>query len=1003
MVRHFRQFGTLLAALAVFPTWAAAQQGRITGRVTDATTQTPVPSAQVVVVGTTRGAISRADGSYTIDGVKPGQVRVRAQRIGYASSTDTATVTGGGSATVNFALKQTAVQIDQVVVTATGQTERRRESGASIGFVNVDSTIKQAAVQNFSNVLSARIPGVTVQSSGGTAGTGARIRIRGSNSVSLSNDPLLIVDGIRVDNDANATTIGVGGQTPSRFDDIDPDNIASIEVLKGPAATALYGTSASNGVIRVTTKRGRPGTTRWSAHAEYGTVNEETQFPANFTQIGTTLDTTLTGVVGDATQCLTIDIAAGHCSAANLRSFNPIEVHSPFIQGWQEQYGVSAAGGGQNTTYYLSGNFNRNQGIYDPNKVRKVDLRANLHSQLADNFDVTVTTGYLQSRVAFPQNDNNTDGIISEGLLGQSVDDSVKFGYLSTKPENLFQLDTKQDLERFTGGITANWEPLSWLSANGIAGIDYSSRYDQFFIAPGVIPTSLSLNENQGQRQSNPNSIWDYTANGNVTATFGLTPALTSATSGGVQYERQLLHGTQAFGQDIVAGTSSLNGATSLFAVGENTQDVITIGGYVQERLSWRDRVIGNVGLRADRNSAFGVNFGYVYYPNASLSWVIGEEPWFPQNKWVSSLRLRSAFGVSGQKPNFRDAITFYQPVAVAAQTGEVGGITIGGTGNTDLKPEKSSEYEMGFDAGFLNDRATLQMTYYNKTTRDALVARPLPPSLGGSQSQFVNLGKVKNDGLEGILHADVVNTQPVGFDITFNGSILHNKLIDLGEVNGTPIPPIIFGLGANTQRHTNGYPLGGYWQKPILGFADKNGDGIIGADEVTVGDTATFLGSPFPKYELSITPRVTLFKYVELSGLFDYRGGYKLYNGTEDFRCRVFANCRALNDPTAPLAEQARAVADFVDGTQAGYIEDAAFWKLRELSVTLTAPNSWSKRAGLSGLSLTLAGRNLHTWTNYTGFDPEVNEAGQANFTTADFLTQPPVRYYTARINVNW
>ena len=1003
MERHFRPFGVVLAALAIIPSWAAAQQGTITGHVTDVATHQPVPSAQIVVVGTTRGAVAGPDGSYRINGVAPGRVLVRAQRIGYASATDTVSVTADQSTTVDFALRATAVQIDQVVVTATGQTERRRESGASIGYLNVDSTITQAAVHDFDNVLSARVPGVTVQTSGGTAGTGARIRIRGSNSVSLSNDPLLIVDGVRVNNDANSTTIGVGGQQPSRFDDINPDDIASVEILKGPAATALYGTSASNGVIRVTTKRGRAGTTRWNAHAEYGTVNEVTRFPANYTQLGTTTDTIMTGAIGDQVQCTIIDLEAGDCAPGTLQSFNPIAVHSPFVRGWQEQYGLSVSGGGQASTYYLSGELNRDQGIYDPNKVHKVNLRANLHSQLADNLDVTVTTGYLQSRVAFPQNDNNTDGVLSEGLLGQSEDDSVRFGYLSTKPENLFQLDTRQNLERFTGGISANWTPLSWLSANGTAGLDYSNRYDQFFIAPGIIPPSLSLNENQGQRQSNPNNIWDYTALGNVTGTFQLTPALNSATSAGVQYEREYLHGTQAFGQNIVAGTQSLNGATALFAVGENSQDVITLGGYVQERVSWRDRVIATAALRADRNSAFGVNFGWVSYPSLGLSWVLGEEPFFPKSKWVSSLRLRSSYGVSGQKPNFRDAITFYSPVAVAAQTGEVGGITIGGTGNPDLKPEKSAEYELGFEAGFLNDRATLDFTYYNKTTRDALVARPLPPSLGGSASQFVNLGKVKNDGFEALLNTTVIDTRPARFELGVNGSILHNKLVDLGEINGTPIPPIIFGLGANTQRHTDGFPLGGYWQQPILSWSDANGDGIIGANEVVVGDSAVYLGSPFPKYEVSITPRLTLFKYVQISGLIDYRGGFKLYNGTEDFRCAVFANCRAINDPTASLFDQARAVADFQYGTKAGYIEDATFWKLRELAVTLDAPERWASRAGVSGLSLTLAGRNLHTWTNYTGFDPEVNEAGQANFTTADFLTQPPVRYYTARVNITW
>jgi hypothetical protein len=253
------------------------------------------------------------------------------------------------------------------------------------------------------------------------------------------------------------------------------------------------------------------------------------------------------------------------------------------------------------------------------------------------------------------------------------------------------------------------------------------------------------------------------------------------------------------------------------------------------------------------------------------------------------------------------------------------------------------------------------------------------------------------------MLSARLFQSDPASFDITFTGSINHNKLLDLGEVNGSPITPIIFGLGANTQRHQNGYPLGGYWQPPIESWSDANGDGIIGADEVTVGDTAVYLGTPYPTRELSVSPKITFFKYFQLSGLVDYRGGFKLYNGTEDFRCAVFLTCRAINDPTAPLDQQARAVADAVYATVAGYMEDASFTKLREIALTITAPSAWAQRAGLNGLTLTLAGRNLATWTDYTGADPEVNYAGQSNFNQADFLTQPPVRYFTARVNVNW
>ncbi len=985
-----------LAAAAVvvwLPVAALGQgQGTIVGHVVDATTRQPVVSAQVTVAGTTLGAVSGTDGAFRITNVRPGTVTVRAQRIGYAARSVTVTVTAGQETTADLALEPTAAVIDEVVVTASGETTRKRESGATVATISLDS-LPLAPINNFSDVLQSRAAGVTVQSAGGTAGTGSRIRIRGSNSISLSNDPIIIVDGVRLNNDANSTTIGVGGQQPSRFDDINWEDIADIQIIKGPAAATLYGTAAANGVIQITTKQGRAGQARWTGYAEYGPEHQVASFPANYRMFGTRTNGSLT------TNCNIIAQAAGTCRPDSLVSFNPLEVYSPFVDGYREGYGLSASGGSQAATYYVAGDYYREQGIYDPNTVRRINLRANATGRPGDKLELRVSTNYLQSRAAFPQNDNNSFGILPGGLLGSFRDNPQTHGYFFTTPDKLLQLDTRQDVERFTGGIAANYQPISWLKGIFQSGIDYTSRYDQFFIGPNIFSPDEDADLNAGQRQSNPYQIWDYTANAAVTGNFQLQPTITSSTTLGVQYHREYLHGTEAFGEGIAPGTSSLNGATKLFQVDEATSDIITIGGYVQQEFGWRDRLFLSAGVRTDRNSAFGVNKKWVAYPSVNLSWVVSEEPFFPRNRILTSLRLRSAFGQSGQHPLFRNAITFFNPVAVTVVGQEVPGVTIGGTGNVDLRPEKSSEYEAGFEAAFWQDRASLEFTYYNKTTRDALVAQRLAPSLGVSNTRFVNLGEVRNTGIEVLLNATPVALRNVRFDLTVNASTNNNKVVNLGR----GITPIIFGLGGDTQRHQNGYPLGGYWQRPILSFSDANGDGIIAPSEVQVGDTGVFLGSAFPKREVSITPRLTLFRYAQVSALFDYRGGFKLFNGTADFRCGTFLICRAIQDKSTPLAEQAKAVADAQFGTVAGYIEDATFWKLRELSITLSAPRSWATRAGLEGMSLILAGRNLHTWTKYSGFDPEVNGGAQANFNQFDFLTQPPVRYYTVRLNLTW
>ena len=1011
-----------LSALVFAPIVAVAQQptGTITGRVVDRASQQPVVGATVRVVGTTRGAQTSDQGTYRITGVTAGAVNVQALRIGYASITRPVTIANGETATVDFTLEPAATTLDVVQVTATGQEQSRRESGVSTSNISVPDEVPQAAVSNLQTVLSSRAAGVTVQEAGGTTGSAARIRIRGSNSVSLSNDPLIIVDGIRVNNDEGATSIGVGGQVPSRLNDINPEDIENIEIVKGPAAAALYGTAAANGVIQITTKRGRAGRTKWNVHTEAGSVNEVTSYPTNYW----TLDEA--DYAPDTLFPCTLDLQIrGFCPGEQkLVSYNPLEQNSPFIKGWRTRYGADVSGGSELAQYFIGGDFYREQGVYEINRQRLISLRGNIHSQLRDNFDLSVNTGYVQSRLRLPQNDNNVRGVVPQGLLGSAIENYGGMGGFGfDTPQDIFAINTQQNVDRFTGSTRANWQPLTWLSAIGTAGVDFTNRIDQEFIPPASAggPTSQFADDPVGKRTSNPFQDFVYTANLGVTGTFNPRSDLRSQTSTGVQFNDEITRATLAFGQNIVPGSSSLNGTTALFAVGETNVENKTLGAYLQEQLSWREKLFLTGALRGDKNSAFGQDFRSVLYPAASLSWVVGEEGFFPKQDILSSLRFRTAYGESGQRPRFRDAVRFLTPTAVGLRNGSteadnVPGFFVGGIGNSNLKPELSKEYEIGFDAGFWHDRIGTEITYYSKTTTDAIVARPIPLSEGEATTRLENLGRVKNAGLEYSINAQLFTYRGVEGSLLVNGSRNDNKLINLGQ----GIAPIIFGSD-NTQRHQNGYPLGGYWAVPIKSYADLNGDKMISrtncptnngtrnpqgtglpACEVTLGDTAVFIGSPFPLSEVSFTPQLTLAKNITLRALIDHRGGQKLLNFTERFRCVSFGNCFAANSTTAPLDQQARYIAGLM-GTDYGYIEDASFTKLREVSVSLGVPQRYVSRFGFSGATLTLAGRNLHTWTNYTGLDPEINENGGFNFSTDEFLSQPQVRYYTIRLDLGW
>ena len=992
MTSNWSRTLAMLACSALFAVPAAAQQGAaVAGRVIDRTSNLPISDANVVVVGTQHGARTNEQGRYRITNVPTGTYLVRVSRLGYAAASQSVTVPNTGDVTADFSISPSAVTIDQVVVTATGGEERKRETGNAVS--TVQPAPQQLAVSTtVADVLAGQAPGVDVGFSGGTAGQATRIRIRGANSVSLSNEPLIIIDGVRVSNDFETVGgIGVGGQVPNRLNDINPEDIESMEVLKGPAASALYGTAAANGVIQIRTKRGRSGAPRWNAYAETGTQKDEYAYPANFARLGTTSKGAQT------TGCTLNAEVGGSCTPSGTPvSWNPLVDASPFVLGHKGTYGLSVTGGSDVASYFLSGDMDRDKGVFAPNHFGRTSIRANLNGQLAKTLTGQISTNYVASRLAFPQNDNNILGILGSGLLGFAFDDPTSRGYLSGQtPQDIYAIDWRENVERFIGSSNLNYAPNRWLTANVTGGVDFYNRRNDQTIPPntvffGTLP--------DGQRTANSTDDWQYTANGSATANFDLTSSWHSRTTAGVQYNEEQVASVQAFGAKLLAGTGSLNGTSARFAVGETNTDNRTLGALVQEQIAWRDRLFLSGALRTDNNSAFGSNFGWITYPALSLSWVVSEEPFFPHFDFLSSLRLRTAYGRSGQRPNFRDAITYYNVQTVTVNNVDSPGIVVGGTGNPDLRPEVSREYEGGFDLQLFNSRVGLEATYYNKRTHDLLIARPLPPSLGLTTTQFANLGESSNAGVELGLNANVFNFRDVAA-FEFNGTLTTNanKLVTLGNLpSGQPVPAIVFG----EQRHVTGYPLGGYWDRPYT-YKDANGDGIISASEVTVSPTFQYLGNPLPKVEWALTPRLTVFKYAELSALLDHKGNYKLYNLTARFRCN-FSVCQEAYDKNAPLWEQARNIGQLL-GTDAGYIEDASFTKLREVALTLTAPDHWAHYARVGGLKLTLAGRNLHTWTNYTGFDPEVNSTPGSNFSTSDFLTEPPLRIYTARVTVNW
>jgi TonB-dependent starch-binding outer membrane protein SusC len=1008
----------LLFALAA-PAMLHAQTGQVTGRIVSAETEQPLVDAQVFVVGTNRSAISNQEGRFTITGVPAGRQQIRVALVGYSQGEETVDVTAAGTATANFRLRTSPVELAAVIVTASGREQRQRELGVSVGTINVQD-VELAAINNLSQLLQGRVAGTTVQQTSGTTGTSSRIRIRGANSISLSNAPLVIVDGVRVDNSEASLYYGVGGATPGRLDDISSDDIESIEILKGPAASSMYGTAAANGVIQITTRRGRSGAPEFRFWSELGRTQQRTVFEDNVYAEGTLVGGANVAPANVTGPCTVARLAIGATPApgeigctgiTQIHRFNPLmnPETTPFRNGTRQTVGGSASGGTDGATFYVSAQREDEDGVQARNTLVRNRLQANLSGMLGENFTVGANVGYLDSSLQLPQGDNALFGLVPMGMSGDPRPANVEAnqGYLAD-PQFAADWLTFQDINRLTGSVRANYRPLAWLSFNGVAGMDRVDRDEVNRLPRDNAYSIFGSVYTHGFIQRSDMDQLIYTATASTTATRSINPDLVSTTSLGTQYLRERFRHIYTFGASLTPGIeTSLAGATADFGANEQNAQNATIAAYAEQQFAWRDRVYANAALRGDRNSAFGTTVSWIWYPSLSASWVVSDEAFFPAADWLSNLRLRAAVGQSGLRPGATAALQSFAAAVTTFAGRDQPAIIINQVGNPELRPERTTEYEVGFEAGLVDNRVGFELTYFNRRSQDALVNRPLPPSLGASAARFENLGQVRNSGLELGLSAQAFRTRNIAFSASLTGALFRNELVELGvDAQGEPLPDIIFNRAA--QRHREGYALGSYFQPRIIGWEDSGGNGLLRPDDVQMDTIESYLGNPFPRREVSLNTGVSLWNWAHVSGLLDYKGGHRLLNYTRAYRCEDQV-CADVYDVNTPLERQAAILAYVEHESYAGLIEDADFVKLREVALTLSAPRTMAQRFGIGGLSLTVAGRNLRTWTRYTGFDPEVNFQGgttfasSGDFITGDQYTLPVNRFVTFRIDANF
>ncbi|MGH7554320.1 MAG: TonB-dependent receptor domain-containing protein, partial [Longimicrobiales bacterium] len=707
--------------------------GVITGRVTDARTELPVVGALVVVEGTQLSALAGADGRYRIANVPAGAHTLAVSRLGFGSATQSVTVsvTPEARLTADFRLHPVAIPLEELVVTGVAGGERLRTIGNSVAKIDAVEAVALGAPPSLTNLINARAPGVVVNFSTGRLGAGQSINIRGQSSIGLSNSPLIYVDGVRV-NTQNGTGPnfigGFGGQAASvagRLNDISPQDIESIEIIRGPAAATVYGTDASSGVIQIITKKGvAGGAPVFSLQAQQGAIwfrDAEGRLPTNY-----------------------VRSASGEIVPWNALQQEKDGGRALFRTGQARGIEGSVSGGFQQARYYVSASFQDEEGVEPNNTLKQFSLHTNVDVTASEKLDLGASIHFvdLRNSLGADQGASSMLGAIGGHNLLWTTSRGFAFGF---PPEVSWELwDNKQNVNRFTTSGTVNHRPTGWLSQRLLVGLDYTgddSRTLERFAPPAlaVYLTPANANGRLGQvlRRGMRYSM-DYAA----TARAGITSSLEAATSVGLQTFRteeteSFLGGTGFPGPGVETVSATAVKLTSTQSESMNT----TVGGYIQEKLAWRDRLFLTGAVRVDNNSAFGEDFKWVTYPKADIAWVVSEEPFWRWGNVINALRLRAAYGESGRAPSSFSALRTFSPIQGPGGTNAV---TPGSQGNPDLRPERGKEIEAGFEAQIF-DRLSVDFTYYNKKTVDQIVNQSVAPSSGFPGSIPLNLARVDN------------------------------------------------------------------------------------------------------------------------------------------------------------------------------------------------------------------------------------------------------------------
>ncbi len=968
---------TMLFTIFLIVTFAGAsglkaqqQDYTVSGLLIDAQTGNELIGANVQIADTQFGVATDTDGQFEFSAaISPGTYTLMVRFIGYRAKeievefADEPEIDLG-----TLELQSDMLGLDEVVVTGTTVPTERRELGNTISSVRGDD-IELSGSSALDAALSGKVPGAQVNMSSGRPGGGVSVRLRGTSTVLGAAEPLYVVDGVIVNNDS-PELIDIGGGSTNRLADINPNDIERIEVVKGAAAAALYGSRANNGVVQIFTKRGVEGIPSFSYNSRF-----------TMDQIRNTLD------VNEHPED-----AAG----------NPVERYDHQDNIFRTAYGteqsLSVSGGTEGTRYYISGSFLNNQGISDGNDYQRSSGRVRLDQDIFDWLDVSAGAYYAYSQTnEVPHGGVLADyGALTGFIFGPntydpSPDEEGNYpadGVLANPQEVIDRYDFDNEVSRFVGDFTATLTPFANTSIDYTLGYDTNTQTGKAFIPTGVVTPG----QETGFSRRSTREVVQVNNDLNVRYTTNLTDQIESRTllGGTLQYESR---------ENIVGESSDLTpfiqvspgGAEQ--TLGESRSEIVVMGAFLQETLNIADRFFVTAAGRFDASSVFGEEDRWQFYPKISSSYLISEEDYW-RGSFLDNIfdqfTLRASIGESGGLTAIGpfDRFTTYSSVAYDGLTGFRPSTTLG---REDISPERQREIEVGTEFSMLNDRIFVDFTYYDQHTEDLLLERSLAPTTGFSTA-LQNVGTLDNRGVEIQLRLLPIDRPDLNWTSTFNYSANRNE-VD-GVEGDVMIMPGAFGQVATKNEEPLGVFYSTQFERDADGNIVKDADGIPQAGDVGV------IGDPNPDFIASWINEVNINDRWNFRAQFDASYGNDVFNFTR--RLAALPAFGTLDDYEKELR------GDLPEGYNAAtfnifenWVEDGSYIKLRELSASYSLyPELW----GLESIRLSLIGRNLFSIDDYSGYDPEINVTGQSTVVRGfDFVEVPIPRSISFAINMNF